>query len=389
MQAVPPMDTASLAVQLGKAWLDAYRDAPEDPLSSDQFDQVQALLDQSLEKGAMIDPIVRQAYQWISTQEPPEAAVEFMLSVMHQFENVTELHVDNPRVSALVCVPIIGVREHAQHIAQHADNLDFEDDLLAVGAIPRGAKMKWLPRPVSLSEAGEWMADHRRALLTAGMEGQSLELACPVPEEPYGIDRAELSLLVGVMVAHEKDIDACMKDPAFLYSNPSDFFDEDAVQQPGDDWALLRREESLEQASSSMTEKLIRSGMSGTVMDSAGTMTEALARVAAWSLRLQLVGEAAILGVSEEDLDRGLSTAVTDVAMDAKAGVVSLVLNSGGRLYGPFATDFPWRSVPLPMLADALLMRQLAASPENIRWHETQEQMWQQVQSNQRKWRLN
>ena len=389
MQAVPPMDRASLAVELGKAWLNAYRDAPEDPLSSDQFDHVQALLDQSLERGVMIDPVVRQAYQWISTQDPPEAAVEFMLSVMHQFENVTELGVDDPRVSALVCVPIIGMREHAQHIARNADNFDFEEDLVSVGAIPRGAKMKWLPRPVSLSEAGEWMADHRRALLMAGMEGKPLDAACPPPQEPYGIDRAELSLLVGVMVAHEKEVDQCMKDPVFLYSNPTDFFDENAVQEPGDDWALLRREEALEQASDVMTQKLVRSGISHTVMENPGTMTEALARVAAWSLRLQLLGEAAVMGVSEEDLDRGLATAVADVAMDTNAGVVSLVLTSGGRLYGPFATDLPWRSVPLPMLADALLARQLAPNPENIRWHENQEQMWQQVQSGQRKWRLN
>ena len=382
------METASLAVELGKAWLDAYRDTPEDPLSSEQFDHVQAILDQSLGQGGAVDPVVRQAYQWISTQDPPDAAMQFMLSVMHQFENVTELQVDNPRVSALVALPIIGVREHAAHVAQHADHLDFEEILCHVGAIPKNAKMKWLPRPVSLSEAGAWMADHRRALLMAGMEGLSMEQACPIPEDPYGIDRAELALLVGVMVAHEKDVDACMGDPAFLYSNPSDFFDADAVQQPDDDWAFQQREEALSMASDLMTQKLLAAGIEGTVVENPGTMTEALANLAAWSLRLQLLGEANILGVSAEDLAMELPEAVMDVSMDPHAEIVSMVLKAGGRLYGPFATDLPWRSVPMPMLADALLAREMVGNPENIHWHETQEQMWQRVQPTQRK-RLN
>lgn len=376
------------AIALGRAWMAACEEDPEVPERSDQFNKIQDMVDECLEKGdASLDDLMSQAFSWIASQEQGDTSIRFIHALLPHFESITQEDGQTAQAAYLVALPVIGEQEHATYLAHHAGEMAFGQDLVAAGIIPPDSQVVWLPRTVSLQEAGQWMADHRRALLVAGLNDMPLGHAIAPPVEKFGIDRAQLSMLIGVVISPEGAIDAAMADPAFLYASADDFLDE---QKPGEDpteWAIGRRGSALGHASDKMSIKVAELGLEGTVIEEPGTITEALSTLVSWSLRLQQLEEAQVLGMSEEDLDAALDRTVLQVALEVSSGQVSMAVDIDGHVMGPFSTDLPWKSLPVTMVGEGLLKRSIAASPHAINWHATQQQMWSAA-SGQRRWRM-
>lgn len=376
------------AIDLGRAWLEAYAADPEVPERSEQFTQVQALIDMHLQSNSIsLDSLVSEAFVWISSQGEGESSIRFMHALLPHFETLTQEDDEVALAAYLVALPVIGEQEHATHVARNAGELGFDLDLINAGIIPPAAKVHWLPRTVSVQEAGSWLADHRRALLVAGLEGKLLIDAIDMPEEKFGIDRAQLSMVVGVVVSPEDDIEVAMADPGFLYASADDF-SEDAAEDDPSQWAMERRTSALLQASDAMSTKLVERGLEGTVIEEPGTLTEALSTLVSWSLRLQQLEEAQVLGMSQSDLDAALSRAIAQVALDVPASQVSMAIDLDGRIMGPFWTDLPWRCLPVSMVGEGILKRSIAPNPDAIGWHATSQQMWSATSGVQRKWRM-
>jgi hypothetical protein len=381
---------SSLAAQMATVWLQSHEEFPNDPTESPQFDQMPDLIDQCLADNALapLDPLLDQAYALISRKKTNEVAAEFLQAILPQFDNITEFEQENPRVGAFIALPVIGFKEHAQTIAARAHELDLTADLVETGMMPQGTQIKWITKPVSLAQAGQWGADVRRNLLVAALEGGSLEDRLPTVEV-HGFDRAELSMVVGIAIALEVQTDHAQKDPAFLYANPSDFVDFSGEPTAAEEWALNRRAQAAEEASNRMTVKLKRIGVEDTVIERPGLLTEVLGSLVAWSVRAQQLEEMSMLGWSEADIAHATQEARADVSIDAEQSLLSISMELGGKVWGPYQTDWPWKSLPMLMLVESFVRHELLLHPNQITWHQDAKSMWKSAQSSpDRRWRL-
>ena len=380
----------SLANQIAVVWLQSYHDSPDDPTESPEFEQMPELISKCLEEDAMapLDGLLDQAYALISRQETDEVAVEFLQTVLPQFDNITEREQDNPRVGAFIALPIIGFSEHASTLAQRAQELDLASDLVETGLLPQGTQIKWIARPVSLAQAGQWGADVRRNLLVTALEGGSLEDQLP-SVDTKSFDRADLAMLVGVAIAFEVQTDQAQGDPAFLYADASDFVDFSKEPTDAEEWALNRRIQAAEEASNRMTQKLLSIGIEDTVIEQPGLLTEVLGSLVAWSIRAQQLEEMKLMGWSEGDIAHATQEARADISIDAEQSLLSMTMELGGKVWGPYQTDWPWKNLPMLMLVESFIRRELLINPDQITWHQDAKSMWKSTQETPgRRWRL-
>lgn len=383
-----PLSASSLPDRLAAAWLQSYREEPNDPMSSQEFDQIPELIDECLgdDPTAPLDDVFAQAYAMIEREEKMEVAVEFLQSILPHFENITEIEQVSPRVGAVIALPIIGFKEHAEVIARHIESLDLASDMIAEGVLPKGAKVKWIPRALSPAQVGQWGADARRTLLVNAFEGGRLEDAVQTGEVA-SIDPAEFQMIVGVMLAFETDVENSMENPAFLFADPGDFLESENDQDV--DWAIEQRIAAVDKASARMTQKIEALDIEGTIIEQPGILAESLGTLATWSLRAQQLREMNLMGLSESAISRAAEEGGAHVSLDAPNNVLSMSMELDGKMWGPYQTDWPWKSLPLEMILENLTRREIVIHPDQIEWHLDEQSMWKAAQSSpHRKWRL-
>lgn len=382
------LSASSLSNRLAAAWLQSYRDEQDDPMLSPDFDQIPELIDECLgdDPNAPLDDVLDRAYALIAKEEKMEVAVEFLQSILPHFENITELEQSSPRVGALIALPVIGFKEHADAIVSQIESLDFTSDMIAEGVLPKGAKVKWIPHALSPARVGQWGADARRNLLVSAFEGGKLEGAVQT-QEVASIDPAEFQMIVGVMLAFETDVDVSMENPAFLFADPGDFMGDESSQDV--DWAIDQRVAAVEMAAERMTKKVESIGIEGTIIEQPGILAEALGTLATWSLRAQQLREMNLMGLSGSAIDRAAEEGSAHVSLDAPNNVLSMSMELDGKTWGPYQTDWPWKSLPLEMILENLTRREIVMHPDQIEWHLDEKSMWKAAQeSPHRKWRL-
>lgn len=374
-------DNHLLAAQIGQAWLDAYHADPEEPRRSEHFEHLQDLVDQQMQVApdARLDDLVEQAYAWIRNSDPnaTESAMDFVRALLPHFESLTQMEGES-QAAFLLAIPIIGTPQAATEIALNADGMALEEALMESGVLPPTSRTYWLPRPVSVHEAGTWMADTRRLLLAAAFNGETLQDVVLPPAKAFGVDRVSLSLLVGVCVCPEALADKAQEDPAFLYADPTHFFDDlDNPPAESEAWVMARRDEASLLAVEKLGQRLANAGFSGTRLDEPGVLSEALAKVVAWSIATQQSQEAAFLRLTSADRAEFGQQGHHRIGMDISSDTLTFLSEYKGKMLGPFATDLPWRNISVEQVCQALNDMGLIDHPDNVEFFADAASLWE------------
>lgn len=373
-------ETRNLADEIATEWIRACEANPLDPTDTSEFAGLSEKIHRAAETNmfSSVDGLLDGASQAIARHGGMDQAVEFIQAVMSGFDLAsTDTQNEQGKVAGFLCLPVIGQPECAKQILDKADELRLVDDLVASSILPAGAHVNWLPEPVTIAQAGTWAADIRRSLLVSAISGDALSQPVSTPEQ--SLDLAQLSMLVGIVVMPEEAAEAVKFDPAFLYSDPGDFDEISAMEQPSPDWPLNRRMEAINQASASMTHKIEEMGIDQTIIEGPGVIAEGLGLLVAWSLRVQLIQEATLLKISPTDLAQMMTSSHVQIAVDPEFGAVSMMVDLGGHAMGPYQTDWPWRSLPVDMVMESMMRMGFLSSPEQVSWHGRFQSMWDAV----------
>lgn len=364
-------------------WLDAFAQDPEHPSNTEAFQHLADMLDgfinHILDQDAAqpsdlldLDKILSQAFSILNGREDAEdATIPFLHEVLPYFENLTffDDKTQSSKIAFLLTVPVIGMQEAALDLAQKAQGLRLEEAWTKTGILPPKAKVLWNTTPSSAVQYSEWLAyDRLRFLQQALDQPQEFERA-RIEYSADGIDRADLRMLLGVVVMTQEDFNQAMKMPAFLFADLQSFefegvrlhpdFPSESFQK-----AVQDRSVALEKSIEILTQKMVRAGIEHTAMGEPGQVKDGLLELLAWSLHVQQMHELQALKLNESQALQLLQEGTAHIAVDVDKNQLVLMIQKDDRIVGPVSTDFPWKQMSVNDVLNKLQEMNVVPQPE-------------------------